>query len=114
MITQQYIREWIEKYDPGPTGKVGRRKHIEYTAIRHAMYQKQIKQFVFDNGKCTFDQIWQNIPIKRTTCHIIIQNMINNGIIKKKKIIFNDRKQYVYFSILIYDTVTEWFNVIGC
>ena len=114
MITQHYIREWIEQFDPEPTGKAGRTKHIEYTATRHTEYQTQIEKFIVDNGECNFNQIWQNIPIKRTTCYTIIQNMINKGIIKKRKVIVNNRKQYVYFSCLNFGTVAEWFNVAGC
>lgn len=114
MITQWYIREWIEKFDPGPTGEDGRTKHAEYTAVRHAEYQNQIKHFIFEQGGCTFNQIWKNIPIKRTTCYKIIQEMVDKGIIKKKKAIMNNRKQHIYFSLLISGTVAEWFNAVTC
>lgn len=113
MITEQYIREWIEKFDPGPTGQEGRMKHIEYTIMRHTRHQNQIMKFIIDHGECNFNQIWHNIPIKRTTCFTIIQNMVNNGIIKKKKKTVDNRKQYVYFLPLIFDTVAEWSNAVA-
>jgi len=113
MITEQYIREWIEKFDPGPTGQDGRTKHIEYTAIRHIEYQNQIIQCIIKHGECNFNQIWYNVPIKRTTCFMIIQNMVNEGIINKKKKIVDNRKQYVYFLPLIFDTVAEWLNAVA-
>lgn len=114
MITEQYIREWIEKFDPGPTGEDGRTKHSEYTAIRHTKYQNQIIKFIVEHDECSFNQIWQNIPIKRTTCFTIIQRMVKKGAIKREKKVVDNRNQYVYLLSLIFDTVTKWSNVVAC